>query len=421
MGNEAGDADSIVSALCLAYIKSFNATTPSNSGSCIHVPIVSIPREDMALRRDVLNLLELAGIEKDDLLYINDPIVSANLFVKDDAAQDYTNESYTPKLQITLVDHNKLRSSLREQKFYRNVVEILDHHVDELAHAGVTGDSRQVAFDAKESKALVGSTCTLVTECYMRYYEAEINKGGGSTTKGIDSNMALLLLGVILLDTNDMSTQSGKGTPRDSRAIQFLMDRTDWNHFDILDATPTNMFVTDSDGAVRTPNRPNLYAYLHTAKFDAKFWNDMTTKDALRIDYKQYEDGATQKLSFGLSSVLLPISNIVNKKEFYKTAANFTMEQNIDMLGIMSLDIKNGTPQRELLLLSSNQQLVIDVTEYLTHDPSTSFLKLSTKMQGGMVDSECYFSRQLSQGNSKGSRKQVAPVLQQFFADYTGE
>ena len=55
LGNEAGDADSIISSLSLAYVN-------GRSSDFLNVPLVSIQRSDLPLRRDVVYLLDMADV-----------------------------------------------------------------------------------------------------------------------------------------------------------------------------------------------------------------------------------------------------------------------------------------------------------------------------------------------------------------------
>merc|ERR1719491_1477314 len=181
------------------------------------IPVMSIRREDMPLRRDVVHLLTMAGIDTEhDLLYLDDGIVQSKLLgggAEDDAHNHNHNHNHNT---VTLVDHNKLRSSLWHLE--GNVVEIIDHHYDEGFHntaaaaARSNGDgapttpnpnNRDIAF--ADQTALVGSTCTLVTERLMKLYDhhhaAAATTGTTTTTttttREVDPSLGLALLGVI--------------------------------------------------------------------------------------------------------------------------------------------------------------------------------------------------------------------------------
>ena len=112
LGNDAGDADSIISAITLAYIESMKR------GKSI-TPVVSISKDVFVHERpDIVRAFELAGIHSasEKLIFIEDfdDIVVGN------------------SADITLVDHNTLNSSLRLSIRKKLIVrEILDHHIDE--------------------------------------------------------------------------------------------------------------------------------------------------------------------------------------------------------------------------------------------------------------------------------------------------
>jgi len=84
LGNEAGDADSLVSSLCYAYRASERDRRAqqvhgsSAPAAFAHIPVLSVPRGDLALRPETVALLGLAGlghIAADDsspLLYFSD-------------------------------------------------------------------------------------------------------------------------------------------------------------------------------------------------------------------------------------------------------------------------------------------------------------------------------------------------------------
>lgn len=400
IGNEAGDADSIISALTLSHVNAIGTSQASRDDSkcganSISLPLASINRDDLALRRDVVLILEAAGIDVDKIVYLDDDtFVSIS---KDDNVDK----------EITLVDHNRIRSDLEGLK--NDVVEILDHHQDEMAHESVLGEMRKIAFEGQA--ALVGSTCTLITE---RLMEIEFDESAK-----VDAGLGVMLLGVILLDTMNMSKEAAKGTARDERAIDFLMEKTDWNSLEIKDEVKSKICgSTDSIVTGQLPNRSLYFEYLRDSKFDSSFWESMSPRDALRIDYKRFEPstGSTDG-TFGLSSVLLSLEKLVAKDGFYHDAVSYMDDVDVDLLGVMTMVIVNDTPQREMLLLGKSDR-VTTLTKYLLEDQSASHLQ----MAGAKIEDKNeamakgnYSVSLLKQGNPKGSRKQVAPVIMGFY------
>lgn len=51
LGNEAADADSLISTLCYAFLRQCNSSTRGEN--VIYIPAAAIPRADLTLRRDV--------------------------------------------------------------------------------------------------------------------------------------------------------------------------------------------------------------------------------------------------------------------------------------------------------------------------------------------------------------------------------
>eukprot|EP00557_Chaetoceros_sp_GSL56_P000115 CAMPEP_0176499302 /NCGR_PEP_ID=MMETSP0200_2-20121128/12853_1 /TAXON_ID=947934 /ORGANISM="Chaetoceros sp., Strain GSL56" /LENGTH=540 /DNA_ID=CAMNT_0017897709 /DNA_START=366 /DNA_END=1988 /DNA_ORIENTATION=+ len=433
IGNEAGDADSIISSLALSYIDYIhghcNTHGSSSYDKVINVPLVSIPRDDFPLRRDAILLLEMVGVNCDKLMFLHDEDISQIM------ANNYIVKEWT------LVDHNKFRSdpSLNGGIIMGDVqvVEILDHHQDEGAHDLVRGEKRNIAFE--NQCALVGSTCTLVTERFMNTrYDIDDST---SAEKQVDGGLALVLLGVILLDTVNMSPEAAKGTARDEAAIEFLTTKTDWNAW-INGRTKewkekynflydTNGQEDGSSSSRLLPNRKHLYEYVQNCKFDPNFWTSMSPKDALRMDYKRFEptfgsmepNKPSPSLAFGLSSVLLDMSSLLSKPNFFKEAMEYMEQVNVTLLGVLTMTIDNDdTPKREMLLMGDKKR-VHELTDYLLYNDAAAALDISKANDDGDGDDEngtptidfahdgTMAAVHLKQGNPKGSRKQVAPVM----------
>lgn len=422
LGNEAGDADSIVSALGLAYVDSLADT------DTIHVPLMSVPRADLPLRRDALLLLDLAGIDADaeQLLCIDDGTVVEKLIgptPKGEGACDPTADA------LTLVDHNRIRTSLSHLS--SSVTEIVDHHEDEGDHAGVTVEdgSRIIAFE--DGRATVASTCTLVAERLFRVHGGSSSDDDGETTPiKIDRGIGLVLLGVILLDSMNMLPEAGRGTPRDDVAIRELLERTDWSSAAANTAGPK--LVDDDamrrifpDGTDRAPDRESLFRALSDAKTDAKFWDGMSVRDCLRIDYKKFavQDSSVVP-SIGLSSVLIGTDAFAAKEGFRSQLESYVLAEDVPIFGVLSLEIKSddsskdgkATLTRELILAGPNGKVVDSFADYLLLHPDAAFLEVEERTDllpgdGGVSESNTLHIRSFRQGNAKGSRKQVAPTL----------
>ena len=131
VGNAAGDADSIISALTYGYIES-----ELGGGGTTKTPFVSISKNDLETQRPEVAFLFRAlglGTIVDSLRFIDDPILRDN----------------QNKRKLTLVDHNRAEEIFQSNLSHWDVVEILDHHFDEQQHVDTcpSGESRHVAFD----------------------------------------------------------------------------------------------------------------------------------------------------------------------------------------------------------------------------------------------------------------------------------
>ena len=107
LGNEAADADSVVSAVALAFLLRDNV-----------VPLVSCRRDEFRLRSETVWLLDTAAaVSADDLLFLDDVPLP---------------ECGTDNIRLTLVDHNQLCGAL--EPLDAAVTSIVDHHKDVGAH-----------------------------------------------------------------------------------------------------------------------------------------------------------------------------------------------------------------------------------------------------------------------------------------------
>eukprot|EP00978_Attheya_sp_CCMP212_P020722 scaffold59640_cov50-Attheya_sp.AAC.4 len=191
IGNEAGDADTIISAITLAYVESM-------AGKTQKTPIVAIPKIDFETQRPEVNLLlQLAGISINDLLFVDDPRIKSN--------KDTSNCA-----DVTLVDHNVLSESLVNKNW--TVVEIVDHHQDKKQYLdSCSGVNRAIAF--ADNRALVASACTLVSERLKETWDP---------SSLYPMSLGVLLMGGILLDSVNLSPEVGKVTQRDIDATENL-------------------------------------------------------------------------------------------------------------------------------------------------------------------------------------------------------
>lgn len=196
-GNEACDFDSIVSAIVLAwYLRSVHA---GSSASHVFVPMLPISREDLALRGEADFALRQAGVDPTLLLFQEDV--------------DLRRISQSHALSVILVDHNQLKAS--QAWLAPHVAAILDHHEDMRLYPRTHhADLRQIE--------VVGSCTSLIGEMILARAPCLLSET--NFAREIDPTLApapigvlTLLLQTLLLDTNDMSVETKKATPKDVR------------------------------------------------------------------------------------------------------------------------------------------------------------------------------------------------------------
>lgn len=406
IGNEAGDADSIVSAIALAYVDYLHATAARSSDSSSNndddtitlTPVISIPRADFETQRpETVLLLRLAGVvhTTESLVFVDDP----SLFAPP------TTAAATP-LHVTLVDHNRLSSALLVPQQQppdapsfpalsaTTVMEILDHHMDEGQHLDC--QRRNIAY--ADGAALVASTCTLVAERLLH---------GIAAPPPPPAPLALLLLGVILLDSINLAPAAGKATPRDAAAVRALLERTDWQA-GLCDEARRVLQLEQ-----HRPNPTALFDALQSAKFAPAFWKSLTVRDALRLDYKNFAYDDETGASFGVSTVLLSLDDFFATDGVVQGMCAYREHVNVDLLGVMlASTTTDGSLRRELALAASDNVLVDDLVQFLQidGDDSLQITEAREAIVNGNVKIRCF-----AQGNAKASRKQVAPALLRFF------
>ncbi|KAE8875648.1 hypothetical protein PF007_g31563 [Phytophthora fragariae] len=224
MGNEAADADSIVSSLVYAFVHS------QRHSEALHVAVLPIPRAELVLRCDVTALFQELGVDTHALVFVDEFPWGVKSNVK-----------------VTLMDHNALSNKKIPQLNDLQVVEIVDHHSDLGQH--LDAEKREVAF--ADGNALVASTCTLVAERLKEVASHDAHK-----------LLSTMLLGVIALDSINFDPSAKKVTPRDVKSAEELEETA---------------FATKEE----------LFKWLQAEKFNRAHWGAFTLENCLQVDYKE--------------------------------------------------------------------------------------------------------------------------------------
>ncbi|KAL7494827.1 hypothetical protein ACHAWT_003646 [Skeletonema menzelii] len=377
IGNDAGDADSIVSAICLAFIEG-------------KTPIISISRDTFVERPEVEMLLDFAGISN----------ASANLLFIEDLKMIFDSSKDNRDWELTLVDHNTISHPLHKFRHMFEVVEIVDHHTDENLYTD-TCTRRNVAFE--NGKALVASTTTLVAELLLKQ------------TSNPPVSISTLLLGVILLDTVNLDESIGKVTPRDKDAISKILSQTDWNSNSLLP------YLKPSAGSQFTIDTNKLFTQLERAKY-GDYWESFDVTRALGYDYKAFYYGrknTTQR--FGISTVLMPGDQFMEKEGFIAKTAEFMLSKKVEFLSIMLTfyDKKTGDFRRQLAFCSSRYRWR-EIKDDLLKSQMYTDLALK-EIRTLPLSSDEINVHLYDQKNVAPSRKQIGPMLVKFFEGEQGD
>lgn len=390
IGNPAGDADSIVSAIVLAYVESVK-------GGEKKTPVISISEREMnTTRPEVALLLDLVGISDpySSLLFIDSPAIKRDVSSND--------------IDVTLVDHNVLdeRLSPKRGKKGWSVQEILDHHQDEGHYQGTCSNSnRNIAFE--DDKALVSSTCTLIAEKLQKVWDGPF-----------PASIALLLLGTVLLDTVNLSSEVGKVTQRDIDAVDGLLTNTRWTR--LSDHAWSILEIEEVDPR---PDPTKLFNLLQGAKYNEGFWTSLSVYQGLRYDYKDFAVGGTER--FGVSAVLMPMEFFLVKRRLRSSIRRFMDEEDISFLGIMfASQTVNGGINRQLSLCGKDipNDMLSRAAEYL-NNPGLGFggdgldlhlVSVPHTATSGFADQGIKIQN-FNQNNIQPSRKQIGPMLEIFF------
>lgn len=330
IGNEASDLDSIASSISYAYFLKMKDSKNE------YIPIMNIPREDFQLRTETVWFFKKLELDSSDLLFFP--------------------EIKLPKhFSLILTDHNRLAP--HQEQYSNNVFEIIDHHEDEKKY-DLKKDKRKVE--------PVGSVCTLITE---KLLESSIE---------LDSIVYELLLGTILIDTQNLDPKNPKTKEKDIEMVKKLNEKCKFKDVE----------------------QKNLFEKLIFERFSV---DSLTTYDLLRSDYKQF---IINKITFGVSSVKLNLYQWVQKDQQLKeNLENFREKMNLDVLYAMNSSLDHGKIEKFILIYSKNSFLMKEMIDFLLQT------NLNLKSLNLIEDSMIFTFRQ---ENTGASRKQLVPFLADF-------
>lgn len=385
--------------------------------------MLNIPATDIRLRPEFSELFQHADINVEDLVTLDDLPRLENI-EKDLRPED---------TRWILVDHNNLQGRLGSV-YSSKVHGVIDHHDDE--------DS--VPHDTEPEPRVIekcGSCTSLVIRTLRSSWDTISHDDSSSSppssplqnqgqppphdiTKEWDLQLAKLALGSILIDTTNL-TDEAKVEPADTEAVKHL-------ELKILSSSK-------DDDPAEPWDRTKFYTALQTAKQNI---NPLSLPDILRKDYKQWPSKRYPSIILGISSVVKPLSFLVDKAshEFpnntdtdtdTETAFNtaiktFMQTHNLSLFAIMtsfSTHPLTATHKRELLLQatpdSTSSSAAIEAAINFAAQSSAELglepldvpgIKTPSTKKGKESGGEWY--RQVwNQKEVSKSRKQVAPLL----------
>ncbi|KAL0962302.1 hypothetical protein UPYG_G00338310 [Umbra pygmaea] len=342
LGNEACDLDSMVSSLAFAY---FLYKTSGGLGKTV-VPVLNIQRAEFPLRRDNILLLKESGIPPEALVFRDEVDLAVLHRAK--------------RLSLTLVDHNVLPSA--DSELEEAVVEVIDNHQSE----------RTPSTSCSITVETVGSCATLVTERILH-----------KAPEVLDSQIAKLLYGAIVLDCVNMVPEAGKVTPKDSQMSCLLESR-----FSDL------------------PPRGALYQILQSALFDV---SGLSTEQILLKDRKVVSGG---NLRLAVSTVHMTMDMFLQRRSLLEELCEFCHDHQFGAVVAMTISFnERSEPDRQLAVYSSSTLYREEVSQALenTQNPSLSLSPMSSPYND---------IRSYHQGNALASRKKVLPVLKDFLNEW---
>jgi exopolyphosphatase len=384
VGNESADLDSITSALVYSYIKSSHPD--ARRTNTLTIPLTNIPARDLALRPELTTLLSHANLKPSDLITLDDlPSLSP------------------AKTSWTLVDHNALTGQLASTySSSATISACIDHHDDE-SFIPATATPRLITKS--------GSCCSLITThlhdpwVQLALFSSSIGAANGQQsylviddtayTSTWDAQVALLALGAILIDTQNL-TSKHKVTKHDEKAVKLL-----------------EAFINMSPRLSPKYDREAFYNQLDSAKSDI---SPLSLTDILRKDYKSWTENGLQ---LGIASVVQGLPFIHEKAEaeskgsLVKACTSFAQERELGLFAIMTAFTNDkGDFERELLLLATEEGKASEAAEKFV-EKSKGELKLVEIDQSGEKEGSVAWLGVWRQENLEASRKQVGPLLRE--------
>ncbi|KAH9040005.1 DHH phosphoesterase [Lactarius hengduanensis] len=363
LGNEAGDLDSLASAVAYAWYATHHLGQST-------VPLLQTPRADISLRAENLYALDFSGVDPSHLL-----------------TGDELPTNVAPAEKYALVDHNTLTGRFAAYEGVR-VVAIIDHHEDEKHHLDASPRIIEVP---------TGSCSSLVARLIKKEWP-----------EGMSRAVARLLLSAILIDTGGLKA-GGKAEVADREVAPFLLER----------AELTGVGVGTLNQGVK-----GVKELTKTLEAKKDSVDHLGPRDLLRRDYKEYRFvpswNAEGTLVVGLASVPRGIKAITGGDEkggkvLGAACVAWLQEKGLDMLGVLTSWKDKGKHRREMVWVVRDDK---EAKQRLWKGlEGSDELKLERKEGKKYVDGmesgvgKGLKVRMYEQGNTHATRKVTAPLI----------
>ncbi|KAK9895676.1 DHH phosphoesterase [Cystobasidium minutum MCA 4210] len=406
MGNEAGDLDSIASAIGYAYFASQTASSSTSATSSTspyrYVPLYQTEKADLHLRPENTEAFKRSNIDAGSQI----------LFLDDLKGQESKLSSRGVK--YALVDANNIGPRFHDDSTSQAhkgdmVIGIIDHHED----LGFFRNAKP-----RWIQVPTGSCASLV----MEYFYPLLN----DSNKNVPAHLADLLISAIIIDTdNGKPAPKGKAVDTDLAALS--------------DLVPLSSFVASSSDTIsiasvdsQSNGSTQILASWHATLVDKKYdLSPLQGRDLLRRDYKEYES-ELKHIRYGLSSVPMALQDWLDRREIGGKWENILIEmedwgkeRELDIVGVLTSYLqtkKDGTTKkrREHLYLVrerlDNQPVPPETLKSVfSHLEKDATLDLDELRIGNptFAESSEWNSRVFTyeQKITQATRKQVAPAM----------
>ncbi|KAK8010676.1 exopolyphosphatase [Apiospora arundinis] len=374
VGNESADLDSLCSAILLAYLRTY---APPHT---LHIPLCHIPRDDLSLRPEFTSVLRRAGTSPEDVVTLSELPSPESLSPAD--------------TRWLLVDHNALTGQLA-QLYGAQVEACVDHHADE---GKVPRDSLLRVIEK------TGSCASLVVEQCRDAWDAlsASSSSASEETRAIDTNLAYLGLGPILIDTSNLQN-ADKTTKSDIDAAAYLESKLKGGSGPIA----TTSSASDSS---KPYERKSFHDEIAHLKEDI---TSLSLRDNLRKDYKEWEDAGVR---LGTSSVPQDFAFLAKQAggedKLAEAIREWAKEKELGLMAVLTTSSNDGKFKREMLVWAQSEKGVQAAQRF--DKQCSEELGLSPWSNGKLdLDEAGHWRRCWTQANLKNSRKQIAPMLRE--------